>query len=529
MRTKRIFSQYNIYFIFIIIFIFSNYIWLFLCQNDYLRKVTGEEVFSLTGAVIATVCTWYVSRKTEKDAAGFWLIIFLSCICNVLAILITNYYEVILKVTTPFPGLPDVFYLMQFSLILFSILYLVYLKKYFLISIRLFLDILITMTVMVTFSWDYLIKPIFLLKDTTFLFRAVSIAYPLADLAILFGVLSLTTTSDIKFFKGNSSLVIKFGLLTSVVADSLFLYLSAKNLYSPGSLIDPLWTLAMLSVGLSGLLNLNPSKKSLKKSRLFEKIFQTAGKPLNLVFPYFSLYAILTVMIMKINKINPLILGSIIAINFLIIRQILTIHENRRLVFFLSKLNRELADSKNVLEEKHKSLTKVSATMKKEAQTDFLTGLYNRRYIEKQLKYLWETANNHNKYFSLFMLDIDHFKQINDNYGHEAGDVVLQQITQIMLKNTRSDEIIGRFGGEEFIGFLPEVSIEEAKMIAERLRKQIEEHIFVINNQNIKVTVSIGVSQWAPKENDDVQSLIIRTDKALYKAKNKGRNCTAVL
>ena len=127
------------------------------------------------------------------------------------------------------------------------------------------------------------------------------------------------------------------------------------------------------------------------------------------------------------------------------------------------------------------------------------------------------------------MLDIDHFKEINDQFGHEAGDDVLQQIAQIMLKNTRSEEKISRFGGEEFVGFLPDVVEKEAEMIAERIRKQIFDHIFFIGSQNIKVTVSIGVSQWNVNNNDDVQSLLKRIDKALYKAKGNGRNCTVVL
>jgi diguanylate cyclase (GGDEF)-like protein len=513
MKASRNNSQ--IFLIFIIFFVLSNYLWLYVWQNNNLLKITGQEVFSLSGAVIATVCIWHVFRKTEEDEARFWLIIFLGCICNVLALFITNYYEIILEVETPFPGLPDVFYLLQFSLFLFSILYLVYLKKYFLISFRLFCNILITMTVMVTFSWGIFMQPIFLLKDTSFLSKAVSVAYTLADLAILFGILSLTTVSDIRFFKGYSSLVIKFGLLTSVIADSLFMYFSAKNLYSSGSLIDPLWTLAMLSVGLSGLMNINPSESPPKKVLQSEEIPQSTAKLLNLIIPYFSLLALLTVMMIKTGKINSVFLGSLIAIILLIIRQILTIIENNRLVLSLLQVNHELAISKNALEEKHKSLTIKSASIQKEAQTDFLTGLYNRRYIEKRLNIFWELAKHNNKYFSAIMLDIDHFKQINDNYGHEAGDIVLKQISQIILKNTRSQEIIGRFGGEEFFGFLPEVSIDEAKMIAERLRKQIEEHIFIVNTDNLKVTVSIGVSQWTPRKNDDVQSLILRTDKAL--------------
>ncbi|WP_366557081.1 GGDEF domain-containing protein [Desulfosporosinus sp. BICA1-9] len=172
----------------------------------------------------------------------------------------------------------------------------------------------------------------------------------------------------------------------------------------------------------------------------------------------------------------------------------------------------------------------MSATIKLEAETDFLTGLYNRRYLIQSLYRFIEQANlNDTLIFSLFMLDIDHFKEINDQFGHEAGDDVLQQIAQIMLKNTRSEEKISRFGGEEFVGFLPELVEKEAEMIAERIRKQIFDHIFLIGSQNIKVTVSIGVSQWNVNNNDDVQSLLKRIDKALYKAKGNGRNCTVVL
>ena len=117
------------------------------------------------------------------------------------------------------------------------------------------------------------------------------------------------------------------------------------------------------------------------------------------------------------------------------------------------------------------------------------------------------------------MYDIDHFKKINDNYGHDIGDEILIELTDLVRKSIRNIDILARWGGEEFMIITPNTDINSTKLLAERLRKEISEKDFYKVD---KLTCSFGVTSF--KEKDDIDSIIKRVDKALYKAKNGGRN-----
>ncbi|HDD35248.1 MAG TPA: GGDEF domain-containing protein [Candidatus Desulfofervidus auxilii] len=153
--------------------------------------------------------------------------------------------------------------------------------------------------------------------------------------------------------------------------------------------------------------------------------------------------------------------------------------------------------------------------------TDALTGLYNRRYFMERLEIEWERAKRYQRPISLLILDIDHFKRINDTYGHLAGDKVLKTLGKLISKQLRKTEIAGRYGGEEFTILVPETNAEGAIKLAERLRKMVEEYPFAING-TINVTVSIGVSDAEGIET--INDLIQKADAALYQAKETGRN-----
>jgi two-component system cell cycle response regulator len=119
---------------------------------------------------------------------------------------------------------------------------------------------------------------------------------------------------------------------------------------------------------------------------------------------------------------------------------------------------------------------------------------------------------------------VDHFKQVNDTYGHDAGDAVLKQLAEIIIKTVRSADLAARFGGEEFVVLMPETDKKQSKDAAERLRKIIENHDFKLpNGETIKKTASFGVS-FLDELGDSGQALLKRADEALYKAKNGGRN-----
>jgi len=162
------------------------------------------------------------------------------------------------------------------------------------------------------------------------------------------------------------------------------------------------------------------------------------------------------------------------------------------------------------------------------ATFDSLTGLYNRRAILGKLHELITRANRYKEDFSLVMLDIDHFKKVNDRYGHLIGDEVLEKIAALIRRNIRDTDIAGRYGGEEFIIILPQTNLSSAWVVAERIRNIIEKAQMKDPAGNVfAITVSQGLSGW--ERGEDADSLISCADEALYKAKGKGRNRVQIL
>ena len=159
------------------------------------------------------------------------------------------------------------------------------------------------------------------------------------------------------------------------------------------------------------------------------------------------------------------------------------------------------------------------------ALIDSLTGLYNRRYLETYLKGLMDNAVERRKPLALLVLDIDHFKAVNDTHGHLVGDKVLQAVAEALTNSLRSVDMIARIGGEEFVVVMPDTSEEFAEAVAERLRRRVAEtHVsFEDIEEPITVNISIGLTM---RTGDDksVEDLMKRADKALYSAKNAGRN-----
>ncbi len=159
------------------------------------------------------------------------------------------------------------------------------------------------------------------------------------------------------------------------------------------------------------------------------------------------------------------------------------------------------------------------------ALKDSLTGLINRAYFETLLQNELDKYRRFNNIFSLIMIDIDKFKQINDKYGHSAGDKVLQNLASILNSAVRHDEIVCRYGGDEFIVLLPKTTIVIANDVAERTRVAIESNVLKLEKIIIKFTASLGVAQY--NNEDEYSKIIEKSDRAMYKSKHLGGNCTS--
>lgn len=161
------------------------------------------------------------------------------------------------------------------------------------------------------------------------------------------------------------------------------------------------------------------------------------------------------------------------------------------------------------------------------ATMDRMTRLYIHHYFQERLAEEIKRSERYAKPLCLLITDIDHFKQFNDSYGHQQGDIVLKETARIVKEAVRKIDLAARYGGEEFAVILPETELESAVAVAERIRKRIDENQFPGQADPLHVSISIGVAQYNLEVDKDKRDLIERADRALYKAKDSGRNCVA--
>jgi len=186
----------------------------------------------------------------------------------------------------------------------------------------------------------------------------------------------------------------------------------------------------------------------------------------------------------------------------------------------ISLLNNALSNKTRKLSKKNKELEKANKRIEKLSKTDVLTGLANRRHFMDYFEKMMSQAQRHSTPLSLVIIDLDKFKEVNDTYGHSAGDDVLSALGDLLDREVRKEDLVARIGGEEFAILLTQANIEEAHSYAERIRKEVQD----MNVKSVpkRISASLGISTL--KENDDMESMMKRADKALYEAKENGRN-----
>lgn len=197
--------------------------------------------------------------------------------------------------------------------------------------------------------------------------------------------------------------------------------------------------------------------------------------------------------------------------------------EVKRLEMDLAEAQETIYEYKNSLEKKMKDnideVNQRTRILEELSITDELTKLYNRRYLFKRLHEEFHRSNRYGDRFSVVMLDLDHFKKVNDTYGHQAGDMVLYEIAGILRRSIRQMDMVARFGGEEFVVLLPSIEESHAYLFCERLREKIRNFQFTYLPKGVFLTVSMGIVDYPTEGLQDVDLIIKAADKALYKAK----------
>lgn len=181
------------------------------------------------------------------------------------------------------------------------------------------------------------------------------------------------------------------------------------------------------------------------------------------------------------------------------------------------------------LHESKEKLKKLNHELKELSTRDPLTHLFNRRYFAETSKSMQSLAIRNNHKICIVLIDIDNFKNINDEYGHMIGDKVIKSLANILENNSRKSDVVARFGGEEFIILLYNTNVNYAELIAQNIRENVENSSVDLGNKSLNFTLSAGVSEYVPDIDENLEVTINRADKALYKAKREGKNRVQVI
>ncbi|MCX7614811.1 MAG: GGDEF domain-containing protein [Clostridiales bacterium] len=524
MRKYSILSIRKVAAVSLAFYILTYYVLIVLFSGRYIAFLLSD-FMGMFGEVVSIliICLGLRWQKTWHKAE--WKIFALGVMMIFIGDFIWSIYEMPLKQEVPFPSVCDIFYLCGSVCFIFALIFYIRREKLFDI-VRTGFDILITMVVSGTIIFKYILLPIWSDGTITFLQKSISLAYPIFDLGFLGGIFSLFFFCASKSKLNRSNLLISTAFLIMFFADQMFAILSNFT-YVSGGFLDPLWPIGcwVLSLG-----SLYPPFREISDDR--KKIIEKSKKQrllieyLGFLFPYISVIIIVILLSYKYISKDPLVTGTVITVLLIMVRQIFSLLENKRLIRLIETSNQMLEESNADLEEQNTKLQELNYIKEYEANTDFLTGIFNRRYIDEILQSsLKEKANNEKMEISILLIDIDHFKQINDQWGHKVGDSVLKQIAFLIKNSIRSVDIAGRFGGDEFIIILPNTDLRHAKYIADRLRKKAFQTEFMEYDIDLKVTLSIGCTQWKGVPNEyDIKAMIAAADKALYRAKESGRN-----
>lgn len=474
--------------------------------------------------VIAGTVLFMVFLKSSSKDRYFWLLTSLGCYSFSVAEGIWFYSRNIAHVEVSYPGWADLFFFLQIFFYIAAFAYQLGQRKENSYQIKFLFDMAIIIAVSTALSWHFLIQPLIEEVSVSPILFAVSISYPIGDLLLLFGAVSFYIGSAY-FFPRRVLCLIAASLIVQVLADTAYLFSTANGGYSSGSIYDPLWSLGLLLMSLAGLYALEHTEAPPQK--VAERIDE-GQISLRLLLPYFSLVLLFVVMIFEQKgDMNGLIAGAGVSVILIITRQIFTLRDNRKLLAsyhqLTSVLEHKVEQRTEEVTSKNNLLEKAVDQMKHMAYHDALSGLPNRRLYLEKLESAIRAAGQTSQKVAVVFIDLDRFKNVNDTFGHEFGDLLLQEFAQKLQENLRSDDTVSRQGGDEFTLILNNFhSQQDMVPLIRRLQSALEKPL-TIQGQELHVSMSIGIAVY-PEDGETPDELLKNADNAMYNAKEKGKN-----
>ncbi len=444
-------------------------------------------------ALCAAVFAWQASKSAGlAHRVGLaWRFVAFGCASWFVGECCWFYLEVV-RHTQPFPSVADAFYLSFYPLMFVGLTMLPVPRARRGDRLTLGLDIATVMIATVMVVWYLVVGPTVESQHDSLLATVLSLAYPAGDLILVLGVARLLLRRPTRqLSRPLWFLAVGVGLL--FVADVAYARLSLSNTYAPGTLPDELWLAGLFLLVLAGYAQ-SGHRSSGGQITDREAIRMQRSK-----LPYLALMIGLALLLYETTRdaqgpMVTLVLGSLALTSLVVWRQMIVMRQNQRLVTQLDQM----------------------------ANTDALTQLLNRRRFFELAERVVERAGHDGRTVAALMIDIDHFKDVNDQHGHAEGDHILQTVAQACTDALRPGDLFARYGGDEFVVLAPVDTAQHADRLAERLRASVAFDPIPTAKDAAKVTVSIGVA--TATNSRSVDELLQNADLALYQAKRAGRN-----
>jgi len=464
------------------------------------HKTLISDLSFLPVSITAAVVAWRTSRSRELDdrTRRAWLICGLAFFCYWVGDFVFTLEEN-LGHPAPFPSWADAAYLVFYVVLLWGVLAFPTAPQTRNDRTKLWLDTGIVVLGAFMVLWYFAIGPTVRSTGSTSLAAAVSIAYPIGDLVLVLAITRILLAEP-QAGLGRAMGILAAGLLLFVIADVAFANMSLTDTYAGGDWTDSLWMVAQVLMAASAQYHFWHATRETTHQDLAESRRLRTFSP----WPYLVVFGSFTLLVIvgwhvSAYPLGGLMLGAIGVTTLVVLRQIAALRENMTLLTELHQL----------------------------ASTDMLTGLQSRRHFFETAEREFYLARRYERELCAMMIDIDHFKSINDTYGHAAGDRALQELSALCRDRLRATDLVGRYGGDELVVLLPQTDVEHALEIAQRIRCGVDELSIETDNETFGFTISIGVATAYSAA--DLAQLLRRADRALYQAKQEGRNTTATL
>jgi len=459
-----------------------------------------SDISFLPVSIIGAVLAWRAGRHPSLDprTRRAWRIVAVAFFFYWIGDVIFTFEENLGSGPAPFPSLADAAYIAFYPILLWGVLTFPTAPKTKADRTKLWLDTGTVVLGAFMILWYFALGPTIRSTGAGTLEAFVSLAYPIGDLVLVFAITRILLGQP-QSGLGHALGILATGLILFVIADVAFANLSLNSSYSGGDWPDSLWMVAQVLMAVSAQYQFWHASRATDQSFAEPKrIRPVSPVPYLAVFASFSLLAIVGWHVAA-YPLGGLMLGAIGVTTLVVSRQIAALKENLTLLSELHEL----------------------------ASTDVLTGLQSRRHFIELAEREFYLARRHTRPLAAMMIDIDHFKGINDTFGHAAGDMALQSLAHLCRNELRATDLIGRYGGDELVTILPESDVDQALEAARRIRDALAGSSVESENGTFGFTISVGVATADAAA--DLAQLLRRADRALYQAKQDGRNTTRAL